>query len=137
MFQNEIIKACHKFGRPFIFEKNIIKEVNIMALEKIARFEELKQLLQEKETLFLLKNSTTCPISHEAFRQYEKFADEQVEPSYYLNVQEAKIFSNEIAETFSVKHESPQILLFKNGSITWHTSHWNITYKNLKEQLKV
>lgn len=108
-----------------------------MPLQKLSTFEELTHFLEEKQTLFLLKNSTTCPISHEAFRQYEKLGNESPETIYYLNVQEARPFSNEIAETYQVKHESPQVLLFKNKAITWHTSHWDITYKNLKEQFEM
>ncbi|QOY33858.1 bacillithiol system redox-active protein YtxJ [Anaerobacillus isosaccharinicus] len=103
-----------------------------MALEKLSTIEELDQLLQEKDRVLFLKNSTTCPVSHEAFRQYEELANELEETIYYLNVQEARPFSNQIAEQFAVKHESPQALLFKNGKVTWHDSHWKITYKNLK-----
>ncbi|OIJ18224.1 hypothetical protein BKP45_11605 [Anaerobacillus alkalidiazotrophicus] len=104
-----------------------------MALIKLTSFQELDQLLQEKNSLILLKNSITCPISHEALQEYNKFATEQEESVYYLNVQEERAFSNEVAEKFAIKHESPQVLLFKNKNVIWHTSHWNITYKNLKE----
>jgi bacillithiol system protein YtxJ len=105
-----------------------------MSLEKLTSFQELEQLIKEKDKVLFLKNSTTCPVSHEAFRQYEKFADELEESIYYLNVQESRPFSNEIAERFAIKHESPQVLLFNNDNVAWHTSHWNITYKNLKEK---
>ncbi|MCT8137344.1 bacillithiol system redox-active protein YtxJ [Anaerobacillus sp. CMMVII] len=105
-----------------------------MALEKLTVIDELVKVIEEKDKVLFLKNSTTCPISHEAFRQYEKFANEMEENMYYLNVQEARSFSNEIAERFNVKHESPQVLLFKNGEVTWHASHWEITTKKLKEQ---
>ncbi len=103
-----------------------------MPLKKLSTFEELETLLSENNTLLFLKNSTTCPISHEAYRQYEKLANELEETIYYLNVQEARPFSNEIAERFAIKHESPQVLLFKDNNVTWNASHWDITYKNLK-----
>ncbi len=108
-----------------------------MALEKLATFQQLEQMLQDNDMVLLLKNSITCPVSHEAYRQYEKLADEiNNEVIYYLNVQEARPLSTEIAEKFSVKHESPQVLLFKNGILAWHASHWDITYQNLKDQFR-
>ena len=53
---------------------------------------------------------------------------------YYLNVQEARPLSNAIAEQFQVKHESPQALLFVDGELKWHASHWTLTYDELKKQ---
>lgn len=107
-----------------------------MALQKLTSTQELTQLLEGNKTFLLLKNSITCPISHEAYKQFEKLANElEDEKMYYLNVQEARDLSSEIAEAFAIKHESPQALLFKNGKVTWHTSHWKITYKALKELL--
>ncbi len=108
-----------------------------MSLEKLSTMQQLDELLGQNKTLIFLKNSTTCPVSHEAFREFEKLSKEmETETFYYLNVQEARPFSNEIAEKFAVKHESPQALLFNDGEVAWHTSHWNITYKVLKELFK-
>jgi bacillithiol system protein YtxJ len=55
---------------------------------------------------------------------------------YYLHVQEARALSNYIAETYSIKHESPQALLFKDGKVVWDASHWKITYASLQENVK-
>jgi bacillithiol system protein YtxJ len=106
----------------------------IMSLQKITTMQDLDLSLQQKNTVLLLKNSTTCPISHEAFNEFEKLANDlEGETLYYLNVQEARQLSNEIAERFSIKHESPQVLLIKDGVVLWDASHWKITYKTLKE----
>ena len=43
--------------------------------------------------------------------------------------------SNHIAEEFEIKHESPQILLFDDGKVSWSTSHWKITRDSIKEAL--
>lgn len=105
-----------------------------MPLQKLSEITQLEEVLQNNKTFLLLKNSTTCPISHEAYRQVEKLSEELAEETiYFLNVQEARPLSNEIAARYSVKHESPQLLQFKNGTVTWHASHWNITHKALKE----
>lgn len=106
-----------------------------MSLVKLSTTEEFKQAVSENNKLFLLKNSTTCPISHAAFQEYQNFAAEQDMPIFYLNVQEARPLSNEIAENYGVKHESPQALLFEKGELKWDASHYSITYAALNEQL--
>ena len=105
-----------------------------MALKKITTIEEFENLLNQSR-FFLLKNSTTCSISTEAFNEYERVSTEIPNATmYYLNVQEARPLSNYIAETFEIKHESPQAFLFENGSPVWNDSHWKITYKTLKDK---
>ncbi|MDN4526582.1 bacillithiol system redox-active protein YtxJ [Fictibacillus fluitans] len=106
-----------------------------MSLVKISSSEEFEQAIRENDQLFLMKNSTTCPISHAAFQEYQKFAAEQDTPVFYLNVQEARPLSNEIAEKFGVRHESPQALLFEKGEVKWNASHYSITSAALSEQL--
>ncbi|MFC7373345.1 bacillithiol system redox-active protein YtxJ [Fictibacillus iocasae] len=92
--------------------------------------------LNESDRFFLLKNSTTCPVSHEGYRQFEKFAAQHPEETfYYLNVQDARALSNKIAEDTGIKHESPQVFLFNGGSPVWNASHWSITVKKMEEVL--
>jgi bacillithiol system protein YtxJ len=99
--------------------------------------EEFDTIAKENSTFLFFKNSTTCPISHAAYEEFENFtADQNTIPCFYLNVQEARPLSNHIAETYNVKHESPQALLFKNGEVAWNASHWKITYSSLQENVK-
>ncbi|KMJ57074.1 hypothetical protein AB685_18940 [Bacillus sp. LL01] len=108
-----------------------------MSKTVIHTVEEFDQLVQENETFLFFKNSTTCPISHAAYEEFENFvADQDQVPCFYLNVQEARQLSNHIAETTEVKHESPQALLFKDGKVVWNASHWKITYSSLQENVK-
>jgi bacillithiol system protein YtxJ len=101
-------------------------------MERIRSIEEFLSLIESEDNFYFLKHSATCPISMNAYREYESFvADEQVK-GYYLVVQEDRPLSNYIADTYSIRHESPQVFLFQNGKPIWHTSHWNIT----KEQLQ-
>nr|WP_041808351.1 bacillithiol system redox-active protein YtxJ [Evansella cellulosilytica] len=105
-----------------------------MSIQKIQSSDQFQRIQNEGAPFFLLKNSTTCPISHEAYNETEAFADDQSDiPVYYLNVQESRDLSNEIAAQYNVKHESPQALLFSEGSVKWHASHWKVTKKSLKD----
>ena len=105
-----------------------------MSLEKITSFEQFEKLLETKQQFMFLKNSTTCPISAEALRVFTMAADELHALWYYLNVQESRELSNQIAEKFNVKHESPQAFKFENGNVSWHESHWNVTLDVLKQK---
>ena len=101
-------------------------------LKKIDTLEQFKDVLQKEERFFLLKHSLTCPISHAAYEEYQKYANgNSGTATYYLAVQEARPLSNEVAEKFSIKHESPQALLFSNGKAVWNASHWKITASSL------
>lgn len=46
---------------------------------------------------------------------------------YFLTIQNHRDISNRIAEKFDVLHESPQLLVVKNGEVTFHTSHGAIS----------
>lgn len=101
-------------------------------LEKIDTIEQFSEVLKKESKFYLLKHSLTCPISHAAYKEYEKYADENQDiKAYYLAVQEARPLSNEIAEKFQIKHESPQAILFSNGEALWNASHWKITNRSL------
>ncbi len=101
-------------------------------LEKIESIEHLDELLKNEGKFYLLKHSLTCPISHAAYKEYEKYANETQEvPTKYLTVQDSRALSNEIAERFQIKHESPQAILFSNGEAVWNASHWKITNRSL------
>jgi bacillithiol system protein YtxJ len=101
-------------------------------LKKIDTLEQFEDVLKQEDQFFLLKHSLTCPISHAAYQEYQKYAgDNQNVPTYYLAVQDARPLSNEVAEKFEIKHESPQALLIKNGEAIWNASHWKITNRSL------
>jgi bacillithiol system protein YtxJ len=100
--------------------------------EKIETIEQFTELLEGGKKFLLLKHSLTCPISHAAYQEYQKFADgNQHVPTYYLAVQDSRQLSNEISEKFQIKHESPQAILFSNGKVLWNASHWKITNRSL------
>ncbi|TGB04031.1 bacillithiol system redox-active protein YtxJ [Halobacillus salinus] len=106
-----------------------------MSVPVITSKEEFERTLDENKTFFLLKNSLTCPISAMARNRYNSFSKESEVPCYMLHVQEARELSNQIAEDFSIQHESPQALLFSNRKVVWNDSHGSITKRNLQKAL--
>lgn len=103
-------------------------------LEKISTIEQFDELVKKHPKFFFMKHSLTCPISSAAFQEYQNYAADQQEiPAYFLAVQDARPLSSEIADRFQIKHESPQAILFVNGSPVWNTSHWKIKKNALIE----
>jgi bacillithiol system protein YtxJ len=43
--------------------------------------------------------------------------------------------SNEIARRFGVRHESPQVLVLRDGGIAWHASHFRVTREGIASAL--
>ncbi|PLS02041.1 bacillithiol system redox-active protein YtxJ [Neobacillus cucumis] len=103
-------------------------------LKKIDTVQQFDELINNGGKFFFLKHSLTCPISLAAYKEYEKFAGTNEDaPTYYLAVQDSRPLSNEIAERFEIKHESPQAILFSEGKAVWNASHWKITSRSLTD----
>ncbi|MFJ5621962.1 bacillithiol system redox-active protein YtxJ [Peribacillus loiseleuriae] len=104
-----------------------------MTLVKIETEEQFDELVKE-DSFLLFKHSLTCPVSAEAFTEYQRYINEHNDvKTAYLAVQEARPLSAYIAETFDVKHQSPQAIYFKDGKPAWNDSHWRITVTSLEE----
>lgn len=79
---------------------------------------------QSKEgSVVIFKHSLTCPISAAAFDQMEAF-DGRVS---LVEVQKARALSNDIESRLGVPHESPQVIVLRNGQVVWNASHFKIT----------
>ncbi|OEH91792.1 bacillithiol system redox-active protein YtxJ [Bacillus solimangrovi] len=105
-----------------------------MGMKQVQTIEEFEVIERENRRFIFLKNSLTCPISHQAYDEYQKYVAEYDEsPTFYLHVQEARPLSNHIEEKFAIRHQSPQALLIEDGKVIWEASHWHITKKSLTE----
>ncbi|WP_175990658.1 bacillithiol system redox-active protein YtxJ [Bacillus sp. Marseille-Q1617] len=103
-------------------------------MQKIETVQQFEQLAETKPRFFFMKHSLTCPISSNAFNDYQAFLNNnREEEGYYLAVQESRELSSHIAEKYAIKHESPQAFLFIDGKPGWNASHWNITEKELSK----
>ncbi len=77
----------------------------------------------------IFKHSTRCSISMMAKRRFELDWDELPEnmPLYFLDLIQHRDISNQIAQLFHVHHESPQLLLIKDGECVLDQSHGGIS----------
>lgn len=97
--------------------------------------QDIDELLKPEAGRHLVfKHSLTCPVSHAAFREFERFLATAPPAGTHvglIEVQNARPASNRVAEVTGIRHESPQALLVENGVVRWHRSHWDITEKSL------
>jgi bacillithiol system protein YtxJ len=94
---------------------------------------EIKQLDEIAESsvetpVIIFKHSTRCSISRMALKQFER--DYNIEAGkakpYFLDLLEHRDISNEIASRFTVQHQSPQLIIVKNGKVVYNASHQDI-----------
>ncbi len=73
----------------------------------------------------IFKHSTRCGISRMVKNQFEKDynIDQAKADLYYLDLLNYRDISNAVTHTFSVNHESPQLLAVKQGKVVVHASH--------------
>jgi bacillithiol system protein YtxJ len=82
----------------------------------------------------IFKHSTRCSISSVALGRLERSTQPGGLDFYFLDLIRYRDLSNKIAEQFSVYHESPQVLLIKNGECTYSESHSGIDMDEIIEQ---
>ena len=83
----------------------------------------------------IFKHSTSCSISSVAKHRLESswdFSAEELEP-YYLDLLSYRPISQQVAREFEVHHESPQVLLIRNGECTYDASHLGISVAEIHE----
>ncbi|MCB0447062.1 MAG: bacillithiol system redox-active protein YtxJ [Gelidibacter sp.] len=94
-----------------------------IALTTIAQLDEIEKLSATK-TQVIFKHSTTCGISRMVMRQFIEVFDVDANLDlYYLDLHSYRDVSNETGYKFQVIHESPQLLVVKNGIVVTHASH--------------
>jgi bacillithiol system protein YtxJ len=85
-------------------------------------FGELADRSRERPVV-IFKHSLTCPISAAAYDQMAEFPGEVA----LVEVQRARELSAEIENRLGVNHESPQVIVLRNGQVVWNASHFKIT----------
>lgn len=111
--------------------------MNWTPLTSVSQLEEIKKQSHEKNVV-IFKHSTRCSISGMALNRFERSwsanDSESIEP-YLLDLIEHRDVSNEIQNVFKVIHESPQIILIKDGESIYDASHMNINYQGMTSAL--
>lgn len=105
----------------------------------LTELEQLDVLVEEstERPVLIFKHSTRCPVSRIALKNFENEYDieEGKARIYFLDLLEYRDISNEIAERFGVTHQSPQLILIKDGKAVYDTSHSDIDAGTVKSKI--
>ena len=106
--------------------------LNWLPLTSIDQIEKIKTL-SKTESIFIFKHSTRCGISRMVIKKFESLFSEEHQnlKVYYLDLLNYRNVSNEVANSFQVIHQSPQLLVIKNGNSSYDASHNEVASINL------
>jgi bacillithiol system protein YtxJ len=112
-----------------------------MRWKHLTSIEDLDQLTAESATkpALILKHSNRCNICHVVLNRIERNwndEDEQKVVPYFLDLLAHRGVSNAIAERFGVEHESPQVLLIRDGKCIYSASHSGINYSDIMAEVE-
>jgi bacillithiol system protein YtxJ len=110
--------------------------MNWLTLNLMEQIEHIKNESFLKPQL-IFKHSTTCSISNMAYSRFERAEAPETIDFYYLDLLNHRNISAAVAEAFQVHHESPQVLLIKNGECIYDESHYGIMMDEVIEQAGV
>jgi bacillithiol system protein YtxJ len=109
-------------------------------LRELVSVDDLNEALAESRVrpVLLFKHSSACPISFRALSQFKAYLEEPDDRvSYHLiTVQTARPVSNEAASRLGLEHETPQVILIRDGRPLWNASHFGITTSSLAEAIR-
>jgi bacillithiol system protein YtxJ len=98
----------------------------------IRETQEWKTILENSNDYpqIVFKHSTRCNISALAKSRVEKMFSDK-DHFYLLDLLQYRNISNTIASDLQITHESPQVLVIKNGHCVYHESHTAINYDDI------
>tara|TARA_R110000796_G_scaffold252619_2_gene388815 strand:+ start:60227 stop:60619 length:393 start_codon:yes stop_codon:yes gene_type:complete len=105
-------------------EKEPLAWIPLTSLEQLNEIE----LKSTSKSQIIFKHSTTCGISRmvmNMFKDTYEFTKDQAD-LYYLDLHSYREVSNETGYKFQVEHQSPQLLIIKNGKVVAYASHGGI-----------
>ena len=76
----------------------------------------------------VFKHSNSCPISAAAYREMQLLENEVL----LVEVQSAREVSRELASRTGIRHESPQVIVFRNGKAVWNASHYSVNAREIE-----
>lgn len=107
-----------------------------IALNSISQLQDIEDKSRQK-TQVIFKHSTRCGISRMVLNQFVdayNLSEDDID-LYFLDLLSYRPVSDEVGYKFQVMHESPQLLVIKNGRTVEHASHGQINTIDLSSFL--
>jgi bacillithiol system protein YtxJ len=91
------------------------------------------------QPVLIFKHSTRCSTSRLVLDRLQRnWKEEEMKEVklYFLDLLTYRDISNAIQQYYGVVHQSPQVLIIRNGQSVFNCSHFSIDYAELKSVLK-
>ncbi|MFV8370082.1 bacillithiol system redox-active protein YtxJ [Flavobacterium sp. LB2R40] len=110
-------------------------KINWNELTDLGQLNEIIAISNEKPVA-IFKHSTRCSVSRMALKQFEnEFNSSDKVTPYFLDLIAYRAISNAIADQFGVTHQSPQLILIKDGKAIYNVSHSDIDAEELSTKV--
>jgi len=107
--------------------------MNWITLQSESQLEDiLKNSTRRPQVIF--KHSTRCSTSALVKHRLERASQPRDIDFYYLDLISYRPVSNKIAENFRIQHESPQVLVIRNGECIYDESHLGISMDEIADR---
>ena len=112
-------------------EETYLSWTPLISLKEINTIKEISI----NQSILIFKHSKRCGISRMIIKQFESLFNEENKQLkvYYLDLLNFREVSSKLSEVFQVIHQSPQLLVIKNGISVYNESHYEITKVNLSK----
>ncbi|MBC7829595.1 MAG: bacillithiol system redox-active protein YtxJ [Chitinophagaceae bacterium] len=101
-----------------------------ISLQHEQQLQEIKEKSKTR-TQVIFKHSIRCGVSSVVKSRLDKGKLPTDNDYYFLDIIHYRALSNKIAEEFTVYHESPQVLVIRNGECVYDESHMGITVQDI------
>ena len=114
-------------------EEAYLRWTHLISVDEINTIKEISK----NHSILIFKHSTSCGISRMVMKQFESLFNEENKhlKVYYLDLLNFREVSSKLSEVFQVIHQSPQLLVIKNGISVYDESHYEITKVNLSKYI--
>ena len=109
---------------------NYLCTMNWINLHSENQLEEIKERSSDRPQV-IFKHSTRCSTSALVKHRLERGDLPHTMDFYFLDLIRHRPVSNKVADTFQVHHESPQVLLIRDGECIYDESHMGISMDDI------
>ena len=110
---------------------------------KIKGSQQIEEIVQQsfEHPVFIFKHSTRCSTSSVVLNRLERnwknlSPDQKLSP-FFLDLISYREISNQISLYFKVPHESPQVLIVREGKVLADLSHFEIQLDRILDVCRV
>ena len=117
-----------------LFGSSEPKEEKVLPWQPLTEIAQLDTIAEKStgKTQLIFKHSTRCGISRMVMNQFESAYQLDLNADlYYLDLLSYREVSNQVGYKFQVMHQSPQLVVLRNGVVVAHVSHGEINELDL------